>query len=383
MSSDSIQWSVVRSEGEKIPIVVRRVVDGKPEELTLTVTPRVPEKAHWWNRGNLRVIGIEPSTSFILAEVKPDTTGAKAGLQKGDQIAEINGQKFYSPDDFYEYVGKHPGPYKLTVDRKGTVLKEVTYDPAGVRIGGVLPQSPAGEAGLKKDDVVVSMDGAPVRTGLQFMDYVGGHARIPIKLDVRRGGETVSITVTPQIPISTDPDLANKGRIGASLESTDGLVYDGAGKIGDPVHPNPLEQIRLSVAAIVNTLDAVFSRKSSIGVQQMGGPVMMMNAYYHMLSTPEGLQMAIWFSVVLNVNLAILNLLPIPVLDGGHITLAIVESIRRKPMNVRVLEYLQTACALVIISFMLFIMFFDVQDLPFVGVKKNSLEFPRNEGAAK
>jgi len=115
----------------------------------------------------------------------------------------------------------------------------------------------------------------------------------------------------------------------------------------------------------------------------MGGPVMMMNAYYHMLSSPEGIRMALWFSVVLNVNLALLNMLPIPVLDGGHITLAIIEAIRRKPMNVRILEYVQTTCALVIIGFMLFIMFFDVQDLPFVGGKRPTLHFQKVGEEAK
>ena len=70
--------------------------------------------------------------------------------------------------------------------------------------------------------------------------------------------------------------------------------------------------------------------------------------------------------MILNVNLAILNMLPIPVLDGGHIVLAIIESIRRKPVNMRVLEVVQTSCAVVIIVYMLYITFFDVQDLPFV-----------------
>ena len=73
--------------------------------------------------------------------------------------------------------------------------------------------------------------------------------------------------------------------------------------------------------------------------------------------------MALWFSVVLNVNLALINLLPIPVLDGGHIVLAVVESVRRRPVNMRVLEVDQTACAVLIIGFMIYIAFFDVQDL--------------------
>jgi regulator of sigma E protease len=147
------------------------------------------------------------------------------------------------------------------------------------------------------------------------------------------------------------------------------------------VYPGPIEQLRAGVMSIVNTLDAVLSRKSSVSVQHMGGPVMMMNAYYTILSGPEGIRMALWFSVVLNVNLAMLNLLPIPVLDGGHITLAIIESIRRKPVNVRILEFVQTACALTIIGFMVFIAFFDVQDLPFVGGKQNAVQFKKTPAA--
>jgi regulator of sigma E protease len=67
--------------------------------------------------------------------------------------------------------------------------------------------------------------------------------------------------------------------------------------------------------------------------------------------------------VILNVNLAILNMLPIPVLDGGHIVLAIIESIRRKPVNIRVLEVVQTACAVLIIGYMAYVSFFDIGDL--------------------
>jgi regulator of sigma E protease len=69
------------------------------------------------------------------------------------------------------------------------------------------------------------------------------------------------------------------------------------------------------------------------------------------------------FSVLINVNLALMNLLPFPVLDGGHITLAIIEAIRRKPISVRVLEIVQTACAVLLIGFMLYLTFYDVGDL--------------------
>jgi regulator of sigma E protease len=115
----------------------------------------------------------------------------------------------------------------------------------------------------------------------------------------------------------------------------------------------------------------------------MGGPVMMMRIYYLLFESPEGWRLVLWFSVILNVNLALLNMLPLPVLDGGHITLAILEGIRRKPINTKVLEWVQTACALLIMGFMLFVTFFDVQDVFGGGPKKNTMRFkPATEQSA-
>ncbi|MDR3405919.1 MAG: site-2 protease family protein [Chthoniobacter sp.] len=400
MSTDSIAWSVVRSEGEKVSMVVERDVNGKKETKELWVAPTIPEKTHWWNRKNLRTIGILPSYSFVVGKVQPGSAAEKAGLHIDDVITAINGQKMYVPDDLYEYGKTHlTGPYELTVDRPQVDLTNgarvhwsddlkmtkltLPFDPKGVRIAGVEKDSPAEAAGLKKDDVVLSIDDHPTNFREQMIDYVGSRAGVPLTFHILRAGQELPLKITPQVPLGLPPEMEKLGKIGAALESTDGLGYENMGK-SKLIHPHPGEQVHQSVMAIVNTVDAVLSRKSSIGVQQMGGPVMMMNAYYHMLSSPEGLRMAIWFSVILNVNLALLNMLPIPVLDGGHITLAIIEAVRRKPMNVRILEYVQTTCAMAIIGFMLFIMFFDVQDLPFVGAKRPVIHFQKvGEEAAK
>jgi regulator of sigma E protease len=83
--------------------------------------------------------------------------------------------------------------------------------------------------------------------------------------------------------------------------------------------------------------------------------------------------MALWFSVVLNVNLALINLLPFPVLDGGHVVLGIIESARRRPLNTRVWEVVQSAFAVLLIAFMAYITFFDVQD--FFGGKRDAPKF--------
>jgi regulator of sigma E protease len=72
--------------------------------------------------------------------------------------------------------------------------------------------------------------------------------------------------------------------------------------------------------------------------------------------------LVLWYSVLINVNLAMLNMLPFPVLDGGHIALALIEAVRRRPVSARVLQHLQTACAVLLIGFMLFLAFFDTGD---------------------
>ena len=89
---------------------------------------------------------------------------------------------------------------------------------------------------------------------------------------------------------------------------------------------------------------------------------MIARAYKTFFESENGWRRVLWFSVVLNVNLALLNMLPFPVLDGGHITLALFEAIRRRPVSAKLLQYIQTACAALLIGFMLFIAFFDTGD---------------------
>jgi regulator of sigma E protease len=97
-------------------------------------------------------------------------------------------------------------------------------------------------------------------------------------------------------------------------------------------------------------------------VQQLGGAVMIIRVYKNLFENENGWRLVLWFSVIMNVNLALLNLLPLPVLDGGHITLALIEMIRRRPVSGRILNYVQSAFAIALIGFMVFIAFFDTGD---------------------
>jgi len=403
MGTDSIIWRVVRSEGAAIAIELER----NGAILTKYPEPYIPEKRNWWNRKSLRQIGILPAMTALVAEVTPGTPAATAGLLKGDVITKVNDTVVFGPSDLYDYAAEHPQtPYQVTV-RRGEADQTLNFDPTGIKIGSVEKDSPAGSAGLKPGDIITAVDNEKAIVAGQLIKYVGTKAGVPITLHLTRGGTAQEVKVTPQIPVLPAPvekqltslktELAattdekaqatiqgridefsvfQAAKIGMVLEENDGFRFEPEG-LTRIVYPGPVEQMRAGVMSIVNTLDAVIFGKSGISVQHMGGPVMMMNAYYHFLVSPDGWRRALWFSVVLNVNLALLNLLPIPVLDGGHITLAIVEAIRRKPVNVRFLEFVQTACALTIIGFMVFIAFFDVQDLPFFGEKSSGIKFQK------
>src|SRR2546427_1090765 len=126
---------------------------------------------------------------------------------------------------------------------------------------------------------------------------------------------------------------------------------------------------------MISTFGALFSPKSDVKAQHLSGPVGIMRIYYLLFESEHGWRMAIWFSVIFNVNLALLNLLPIPVLDGGHIMLALIEVVRRKPVNLKLLQFVQTACAVLIIGYMLYVTFYDAQDLPWQRSEKLEIKF--------
>ena len=99
-----------------------------------------------------------------------------------------------------------------------------------------------------------------------------------------------------------------------------------------------------------------------MGAKDLSGPVGILGILGAQVATDY--RLALKFLVLLNINLAILNLLPIPVLDGGHIVLSIIERIRRRPVSARIQEYATTAFAVLLISFMLYVTFFDLKRIP-------------------
>jgi regulator of sigma E protease len=322
----------------------------------------------------------EADTTTTIGYVEKDGPADKAGLKAGDQILSIDGHKvtkFGGMGDsvVWNIVSSENPTIAVEVNRKvDGVDKILTFNPTpeieltkfyqrkGLReiqimpaqsalIAQVSPNSPAERAGLKPGDTVVAVGGQPVYNPAGIAGFVEDHTNQAVALSVDRDGKTLDFNVRPEKPINMPEETPKIG-----------IVWDGYGKITID-HPGAFEQVYSSLTSVVETIGAVTSSKSHIKPQHLGGAVMILNVYYRLFSAPHGWQLALWFSVILNVNLALLNLLPIPVLDGGHILLAVIEGIRRRPISPGIIAIIQNACVVLVIGFMLYLAFFDVQDL--------------------
>ena len=329
----------------------------------------------------------EADSTTIIGYVAPDSPAQKVGLQPGDKILEVDGKpvrRFLGMNDSVSWnVVRSEGekiavkferngkvqivwvePYKAETRgwRRQSVRQLLIYPAETPIIDKVEPNTPAATAGLQPGDIIRGFDQTPIYNPVALLEYISRHPQDQLVLHVERHGAKFNVPVKPTL---LPTDGAMKPRIGIQWDTTGIMSIS---------HPNPVEQMYNSVAGTLKTIGAVASPKSDVRLQHLSGPVGIGRIYYLLFQSERGWQLALWFSVILNVNLAILNMLPIPVLDGGHIVLAIIESVRRRPVNMRVLEVIQTSCAALIIGYMLYITFFDVQDLPFVRKKLDQME---------
>jgi regulator of sigma E protease len=218
----------------------------------------------------------------------------------------------------------------------------------------VATNSPAAQAGLTNGDEIIALNGQKIYNPMAILAVEDSWSNSPVQpvtLTVKHGDQQFDRTlmaVKPLQPTNSPPMLGI-------------LAWQGdAGN--DLIHPNPVDQIRESVGQIAGTIGALFSRKGEIGPQQLGGAVMIIRVYSNLFESEDGWRRVLWFSVILNVNLALINLLPLPVLDGGHITLSLIEAVRRRPVSARILNSVQTGFMILLIGFMVYIAFFDTGD---------------------
>jgi len=338
----------------------------------------------------------EADSTTVIGYVVPDSPAQKVGLQPGDKILAVDGKpvrRFIGMNDSvswdvvrsegdkiavkFERNGKVQTvwvePYKAETRgwRRKSVRQLLIYPAETPIIDQVEPNTPAAAAGLRKGDVIRGFDQTPIYNPIALLEYISKHPEDQIVLHVERDGAPLDVPVKPTL-LKTEGEM--KPRIG--------IRWDTTGKISIS-HPNPIEQVYNSVTSTLKTIGAVASPKSDVKFQHLSGPVGIGNLLYRLFGSDYGWQLALWFSVILNVNLAIINMVPLPVLDGGHVLLAMIEGARRKPLNLRLLEIINTGCAMLIIGYMLYITFFDVQDLPFIKPTLDKLEAQPTPKAAQ
>jgi len=322
----------------------------------------------------------EVDNSTVVGWVDPTGPAGKAGLLPGDTILEVDGNPVHHFDGFtqdsvkwrivtsegptiaikYLRDGKvamaYPEPFhRPTKWYERKALRQILIAAASKPvILDMASNSPVALAGLKSGDEILALNGRHIYSFepiLELQDTWTNKAPDPLTLTIKRGNDQFDcklLAVKPLQPTNSPPLL---GIVSLQVETNVSLV-----------HPSPLEQIQTSVSQIMGTFHALFSPKSEIGVQQLGGAVMIIRVYSNLFQSEDGWRRVLWFSVVMNVNLALLNLLPLPVLDGGHILLSLIEAIRRRPVSNSILQFIQTGFAAMLIMFMLYLAFFDTGD---------------------
>ena len=344
----------------------------------------------------------EAHTTSIVGFVVKDSPAKNAGILPGDKILKVDGQpvkRFEGLVDSVRWgvVASEGDKIAVEVERPGQGVMNFIIDPKAwpssekktepvswwrsifkrpdlrsvgwegqmtPMVGTVAKNSPADEAGIKADDLVLRADGKALRSILDLGEYIKATPGKTITLDIERA---VNERETKVIQIPILPRIPDKNNLKEVTEDHQeypmiGVAWDMEGK-RTPSKITPWEQISDAVRHMGNLVSKLVSPKSDLSPAHMSGPVGVGRLYYKLFEHPDGWRLVLWFSVVFNINLAILNMMPFPVLDGGHITMAIAEAIRRKPPQGRILEYVQTACALMLFGFLIFVTLKDTGDL--------------------
>lgn len=285
-----------------------------------------------------------PEGRVMLGYVQTNSAAYAAGLRIGDQVVSVDGKAVSSWDEFLLATALSPAPRLQIQHVRGEVSEVVLprqefmgapYIPgiSPLNYAYVLrtrPGSSAQAAGLKNGDRLLRLDGIELFSREHLMDLVNERAGKTVPLLVERGGKQMEVVVTPAFD-----EALGRALIGIEFNTLDVR--------------KPWDQIKAHALLIVRLLRALTTpHEAKAAAGAVGGPVAILTMFWYYVQ--GSLIMALWFTCLLNVNLAVLNLLPIPVLDGGHILLSLGEWITRRPASPRVVGIIWNATAIVLIS---------------------------------
>lgn len=345
-------------------------------------------------------IPVGASDTTVVGYVPPKSPAAEAGLLPGDKILSVDGKPVT------KWTGNMEGVYELIATGENDVLSLLVErtSPSGestrltinsnfehtetgwyrrsslrsigkilpereATIGAVAPQSPAALAGIRVGEAISALNGTPLHHPIAIS--LASAKGTPLHLTVKAADGTLrDIDVTPRYPDNWTADM--KGATPLL-----GLSWGRASHEGELEHPGPWQQITNSLSWMGETLKKLFAPKSDVSIEHLSGPIGIGSFLYSALDAPGGWRLALWFAVILNVNLAVLNILPLPVVDGGHVMLGLYEMIFHRPVNVAVLNFIQMAFVFLLMSLFLYISFKDVGDLfPGSSSRKDAEKLP-------
>ncbi len=306
---------------------------------------------------------IDPVTTVgrVLTEGLPQEAAALKQITPGSKITRINGDTVTSWDEIVNEIANVSAPeVRIDLDRGQTVVLPIHPDALEERlkaahalqpfrapvIGEVLPDKPAARAGIRKGDSVVAVNGRQVGQWYDVLEQVQSGVGHTLALTVSRNGERREVQMQPYT--DTVPGLDGKpkpiGRIGIAVANdfiSEKLNL--AEAIG--------EGRRATAGAstqVVRTVRGLFSGR--ISGRNVGGPILIGQLAGE--SARMGLDTFLGFMALISINLAILNLLPVPVLDGGQFLFLLAEAVIRRPLPVKLRERLTTVGLVLIILLM-------------------------------
>ena len=294
---------------------------------------------------------------------------AAADLRLGDVVQAIDGKAVSTFQDLVTGVlfGSQSDPdgrrYAiLTIDRDGHVLTKKVYPVlvgidrirsigVGPRsdliVERVTPGSPAAEAGLLPGDQITAVDGSQLARREELREYFQKRAGAPSVLTLKRGPQTITATVR-----------ARPQKIQGQEIYLIGVLW----KIETVlVRKNPLEQFADAYSQVFAALSSIVNVRSDIGVRHMSGIVGIVDNLQQAASA--GVIPTLTFLILINISLATFNLLPLPVLDGGHVVIAAITKLRGRPINPQILFGTVKVCFLMLIGLIVYVSYNDIRRL--------------------
>jgi regulator of sigma E protease len=283
----------------------------------------------------------------------------RAALRHGDTITAIQGRPVQNWNEIGRAILNSSGDSLRFTTNRGEVVVDAGTASGPTRqayfvalepytppvIGELTPGSPAAKAGLQVGDSIVRVGGEPVATFSDLVTRVSASAGKPVDLDVIRDAVPIHMTVTPVSTVIDNPTgrgTLTVGRIGAGNRK---MVRHEPLSLGEAVVEGARDT-REMAGSIFSILGGLIKR--DIAMDQLGGPIMI--AQQAASAARSGMAALLGLLAMLSINLAVLNLLPIPVLDGGQVVLQVAESVKGSPFSARARQYiLGTGVALVLL----------------------------------